>query len=144
MDNRIPKIIKDYLKKNPAETHYDFLTFNDWLSKNENQSNDWIIVARNQKMGKYSDYYTVSSLIQTDEVFLKLFLSNPQWGINSSFGIPQKYQTPFEDEQYDDGLVMESDGVVYFPFTFIRNYHGYLPDHFQIIDIFFCTTIVSG
>ena len=51
MDNRIPSIIKDYIQSNISNNEVEFLSFNDWLSKNENQSDDWTIVARNLKKG---------------------------------------------------------------------------------------------
>lgn len=135
MDNRIPKIIKDFIRSNPKVTEIDFLSFNDWLSLKENKSEDWLIVGRNQKT-QYADYYTISCLIEANEDSLKDFLSNVHWYINSEFGIPGKYQKPDEGEKYEDGLYAELNNVIYYPFIFRRHYSGYVKGHFQIIEHF--------
>lgn len=136
MDNRIPSIIKDYIQSNISNNEVEFLSFNDWLSKNENQSDEWTIVARNLKKGKYEDYYTISCIIQADDNSINHFLSDSHWFIDSEFGIPQKYQSLHEGEVYDDGLKGELNGVTYFPFVFSRHFNGYIPDYFQLIDHF--------
>lgn len=104
MDNRIPTIIKDFISKNPADTQINFLSFNNWLSLNDNFSDDWIVIAQRGELTKYSDLFTTSCLIQADKEGIEKFLSNSNWYINTTFGIPSKYQEPYEGKEYDDGL----------------------------------------
>ncbi len=135
MDNRIPKIIKDFIQSKPKGNEVNFLSFNDWLTSKENKSEDWLIVGRNQK-SEYADYYTISCLIEANEDSLKDFLSSSNWYINTEFGIPRKYQKPYEGEKYEDGLRAELNNVIYYPFIFKRHYSGYIKGHFQIIEHF--------
>jgi hypothetical protein len=136
MDNRIPSVIKDFIKSEPNGDGVDFLSFNDWLSKRENESQDWMVIAKSYRKDDYEDYYTFSCLIQANDKSLKKFLSNCHWYINSEFGIPRKYQTPYVGESYDDGIKAKKDGVIYHPFTFHRHFNGYIPDRFELIDHF--------
>jgi len=136
MDNRIPTIIKDFVSKNPNDTQIDFLSFNDWLSLNDNLSDDWVVIAQRGKITKYSDLFITSCLIQADSEGVEKFLSNSNWFISTTFGIPSKYQEPYEDEEYDDGLTGFLDNVKYTPFTFLRHFNTIIPDRFEIIQHF--------
>jgi hypothetical protein len=136
MDNRIPKIIKDFEKVNQNKSQVDFLSFNNWLSANDNFQDDWIIVCQSKKVGEFEDYFTISCLISVNDNSIKSFLSDSHWFINTTFGIPEKYQKPYENEKYNDGLTAELNGVNYFPFAFRRHFNNYIDDRFQIIEHF--------
>ena len=136
MDNRIPTIIKDFVRTSPKNSQLDFLSFNDWLSLEDNFSKDWIVVAQRGDITKYFDLFTTSCLISADQTGITTFLSNSNWYINTTFGIPNKYQKPYEGEHYDDGLVALLDGVLYSPFTFLRHFNKIQPDRFEIIQHF--------
>ncbi|PHR46402.1 MAG: hypothetical protein COA32_11145 [Fluviicola sp.] len=136
MDNRIPKIIQDFQESKESKREIDFLSFDNWLSKQEHKSQDWIVIARNQKVGEFEDYYTISCLISSVDQSFNRFLSDSHWFIDSSFGIPQKYQKPYEDEPYEDGLKAKLNDVNYEPFTFSRHFNGYVSDYFQVIEHF--------
>lgn len=136
MDNRIPSIIKDFEKTNPNKSDIDFLSFNDWLSENNSIQKDWIVFAQSKEVGKLKDYFITSCLIKVDDESIKKILSDSHWFINTEFGIPEKYQKPYENEEYDDGLLAELNGVIYSPFVFKRHFNGYVPDRFQIIEHF--------
>lgn len=136
MDNRIPKIIKDFVSRNSEDSQIDFLSFNDWLSLRDNLSDDWIVIAQRGKLTKYSDLFTTSCLIQADKEGINKFLSNSNWFINTTFGIPNKYQEPYEGGEYDDGLVGFLDDVKYTPFVFLRHFNKIIPERFEIIQHF--------
>lgn len=136
MDNRIPAIIKDFVRNNPQDKEINFLSFNDWLSSEDNLSNDWIVIAQRGRMNDYSDVFTTSCLINANDEDIKGFLSNSNWYINASFGIPNKYQSPYMNESYDDGLEAYLEGVFYSPFTFFRHFNKYRSDRFEIIQKF--------
>jgi len=136
MDNRIPRLIRDFVKANPKKDEIDFLSFNDWLSQKDNYSDDWIVVAQRGNITKYYDLFTTSCLISADKAGISKFLSNSNWYIDTTFGIPNKYQKPYEDEVYDNGLEAYLDGVKYKPFTFLRHFNKIRPDKFELIQDF--------
>ncbi len=136
MDNRIPRLIKDFVKENPNKNEIDFLSFNDWLSQKDNFSDDWIVVAQRGDITKYYDLFTTSCLISADKTGISKFLSNSNWYIDATFGIPNKYQKPYEGEVYDNGLEAYLDGVKYKPFTFLRHFNKIRPDKFELIQNF--------
>ncbi|AZJ35621.1 hypothetical protein [Tenacibaculum singaporense] len=136
MDNRIPNIIKDFEKTNLNKSEIDFLSFNDWLSENNNVQKDWVVFAQSKETEKLESYFITSCLIKVNEQSLNQFLSDSHWFINTEFGIPEKYQKPYENKEYDDGLKAKLNGVIYTPFVFKRYFYGYVPDRFQIIEHF--------
>ena len=132
MNNRIPSIIRDFNKSKQSKGEINFLSFEDWLSENENISEDWIVVARDEQINKYEDFFTFSCLVSSNNNSYKTFLSDSNWFIRPSFGIPSKYQEPYKGESYDDGLVAELKGITYEPFVFRRHFNNYIDDRFEL------------
>ena len=132
MDNRIPSIIQDFNKSKQSKSEINFLSFDDWLSENEQNSEDWIVVARDEEIGKYEDFFTFSCLVSSNNNSFQTFLSDCNWFVRPSFGIPSKYQEPYEGESYDDGLVGELNGITYEPFVFHRHFNNYIEDRFEL------------
>ena len=135
MDNRIPKIIKDYQKTNTKNSEVNYLSFNDWLIQNNEFQDDWIIICQTNEF-EFEDYFTTSCLIQADNDYLKKFLSDSHWFINTEFGIPNKYQEANEEIDYNKTIKAVLNGVFYYPFTFRRHFNNYIPDKFQVIEHF--------
>ncbi|WP_203296534.1 hypothetical protein [Luteirhabdus pelagi] len=135
MDNRIPKIIKDYQKSNTKNSEINNLSFNDWLIQNNDFQDDWVIICQTKKL-EFEDYFTISCLIQADDDSLKNFLSDSHWFINTEFGIPEKYLEANEEIDYNQIIKAELNGVLYYPFTFRRHFNNYIQDKFQVIEHF--------
>jgi len=136
MDNRIPPIIKDYIKNKPNSNQVEFLSFNDWFISNDKDNDDWITVAKKDKQKKHQEYYTFSCLISTIDDSFSNFFSSSNWEIESSFGIPVKFEDYDDVETYDDETIKTINNITYTPFTFERHFNGYTLGYFQIIEHF--------
>lgn len=117
----------------------DFLSFNDWFALKENESTDWMIVARLQKIGS-SDFRTFSVLASAEEGNLEKFLSTEDWDImrlgNMDFGRPYFELSKEDDLIYDSGQSAKIEGIEFQPFTLYHTYHGYIPHRFELVQNF--------
>jgi len=136
MCERIPENIRDFVLGNPENKHIEFLSFNDWLNKKDNLSQDWIVVAQRGKLTKYSDLFTISCLVEANQEKIKKAWNCGQWEIGQSFGVSQKYQTPWEGEEFCDRTIRMIENIKYTPFTFLRQFDCNIPDKFDIIQHF--------
>lgn len=48
MDNRIPNVIKDFVKPKQSEDidGYSYLAFEDWINEKDYLNNDWTLIAK--------------------------------------------------------------------------------------------------
>lgn len=138
MDNRIPPVVRKYTEKIEGQNSIDFLSFKDWISKKDNESKDWIIVAQKRKNEK-EDYFTFSALASINNDSIERLLSGNEWDIRLDFGKPIFYEEYNKEKNsifYDSGTSSIIDEVEFRPFVIYREFHGYIPNTFEIIQNF--------
>lgn len=117
-----------------------FLRFEDWLEKKEHMKMDWIVVARDQKIGG-CNYFTYSVLVLNNEESMKTILKTPDWEIIRRGGVGD-FGFPYFEISDDDELVYfparleEVDGLFLQPFVLYRSYHGFVPNKFEFVQSF--------
>lgn len=135
-DNRIPSVISDFANRSTTKNEMAFLSFEDWIVKKEHESKDWIVVARSWN-DETTDLFTFSALVSKQKGSLKELLSNSNWDVQTTFGNPYFYsQGADKTVHYDSGEVEKSNNLEFHPFTIRREFHGYVPSVFEIIQNF--------
>ncbi|MDK2946328.1 MAG: hypothetical protein PWQ85_1107 [Geotoga sp.] len=135
-DNRIPSVIREFTGQPAIRDILSFLAFEDWLTKGENESKDWIIVARSWREGP-TDLFTFSVLASAAKGNLEKLLSKPDWDVNLEFGKPYFYS--YVDEKvahYDSGISTEIESIEFRPFIIYRYFHGFIPSIFELVQSF--------
>jgi len=139
MDNRIPPVIKDFVKgEHPEDIKgYNHLAFIDWINMKEHLKTDWTIVAKTNRIDNNQDYSTISCFASpaNDNTKNSLFVRD-SWEISSDFGIP-----PFNGEEDGEWEFQEipeyqTKQVVLKPFVIRRYFHSYVPSRYEIIQHF--------
>ena len=135
-DNRIPNIIRDFAGQPAIRNVLSFLAFEDWLAKEETKSSDWVVVARSWRE-KTTDLFTFSALASTAKGNLDRLLSKSDWDVRLKFGKPFFYSYGGEKvAHYDPGLDTEIDGIKFRPFVIHREFHGFVPNTFELVQNF--------
>jgi len=135
-DNRVPSVIREFLGQPAMRDILSFLSFKDWLVKKENESKDWIIVARSWQ-DETTDLFTFSALASAAEGNLKSLLSKPNWDISLEFGKPYFYSKGGEEiAHYDPGLATKIGDIEFRPFVIYREFHGFIPNAFELVQNF--------
>jgi len=140
MSNKIPEIVKKFSNKSEKKDDISYLSFYDWLAKKENESQDWIVVARAWKEGT-DDLFTYSVLASTKDESIRKILSKHSWDIQLlGLGKPSFCVNYVNGKEpivhYDPGFASEVDGIEFKPFIIYRNFHGYIPRTFEIVQNF--------
>lgn len=139
MDNRIPSIIRDFVKsENPQDIEgLDQLSFADWVNNKEHLSSDWTIVARKNRTKDDEDFYTISCFATpaNDETKDELF-KKYTWEINSDFGVPYINGIIEDDWDFSEHSECKIDNITLKPFVILRSFHRYNPSRFEVIQHF--------
>lgn len=139
MDNRIPPVIKDFVKHDkPEEVEgLNHLSFLNWLDKKEHLTTDWTIIARNDKTKDEEDYYTISCFATppTNET-KKVLFSRETWEIDSEFGIPYINGDLSSDWEFKEYTSHQIENLLLKPLVIHRNFHTYIPSRFEVIQHF--------
>jgi hypothetical protein len=139
-DNKVPGVVRDNLGRKGRGTPIEFLSFEDWDSRKENEATDWVVVARTQVdeiPRRKSDFFTFSALAKLDDQHLKELVDKPGWEVDLELGHPTFYRNGAEGPvRYDSGAKLEKDGIVFSPFVFLRSSHGYEPSRFELVQDF--------
>lgn len=140
MSNKIPIVVEEYSKKHGKKDEISYLSFIDWLSKKEHESHDWVVVARFWKEDA-EDFFTYSVLASTKNESLTKIISEPKWDVRfQEFGKPSFYGDYRSGKDpvicYDPGLITYLDGVEFRLFVIYRDFHGYVPRTFEIVQNF--------
>lgn len=139
--DRIPKRIRDLVRKQHSNESLSFLAFQDWLMDKENEKQDWIIVARFQETeetGTCTNYRTFSVLASpVNEENLERILSSHTWEINR-MGSISKFGKPLflDNETYHPGWQTLLEKIEFQPIVFERSFHGYRPKTFELFQTF--------
>ena len=135
-DHRIPSIIRDFTGQVAARNVLSFLAFEDWLAKRETEAKDWIVVARSRRDGS-TKLFTFSALASAAEGNLERLLSKFDWDVRLEFGKPYFYSYGVEKvAYYDPGMSSEIDGIEFRPFVIYREFHGFIPSTFELVQNF--------
>ena len=135
-DNKIPSVVRDFASQPATQGILSFLSFEDWLAAKETEAKDWIVVARSWR-DEITDLFTFSALATTADDSLKTILSKHDWDVELSFGHPTFYSYGGEKVlHYDPGMTSEVDGVEFRPFTIHREFYGYIPSTFELVQDF--------
>lgn len=136
MDNRIPSVIREFTSQPAMRNVLSFLAFGDWFENKENESKDWIVVARSWRE-RDTDLFTFSALASAAKGNLERLLSKPDWNIDLEFGKPYFYSHGDEKvAHYDSGMSTEIDGIEFRPFIIYRYFHGFVPSTFELVQNF--------
>jgi hypothetical protein len=144
MSNRIPDVVKKFSDTAEKKDDISYLSFPDWFAKKENESQDWVIVARSWKEG-LGDLFTYSALAsikdENENDNIKKILSNNSWDIHfAGFGKPNFCVSYGDGKEpvihYDPGLVTEVDGIEFKPFVIYRDFHRYISRTFEVVQNF--------
>jgi len=139
MDNRIPPVIKDFVKsENPGDIEgLNYLSFTDWISKKEHLSSDWTIVARVNQLKVDEEFNTISCFVTPpkdktrDELFKQY-----TWEINFEFGIPYINGSIEDNWRFAEHAEYQLGSTTLKPFVIYRNFHTYIPSRFEVIQHF--------
>lgn len=135
-DNRIPSILRDFTGKEESRKILSFLAFEDWITKEETKSSDWIVAARSWKEGT-NNFFTFSALASATKDNLERLLSKANWDVQLEFGKPFFYVCDGEKKaHYDPGLEAEIGGIKFRPFVIYREFHGFIPNTFELVQNF--------
>ncbi len=135
MDNRIPKVVGDFIRKPEGDT-LSYLSFSDWIQLNEHRSADSIVVARSWK-DESGDFYTFSALVKPAAPgMVKEILAKPDWEVKSDFGQPSFFRHGGGPVRYDRGDARQEGGLTFHPFVVTRDFHGYVPGTVELIQEF--------
>ena len=123
-DNRVPKIIQDFVGQPAVQSVLSFLAFEDWLRKKENEASDWVVVARVWR-DNTTDFFTISALGLFQEDTLKKILLTNSWEIDTHLGHPS-FNRHGEDGfvYYSSSDIENVNDVQFLPFTILREFHG--------------------
>ncbi len=135
-DNRVPKIIQDFVGQPSVQSVLSFLAFEDWVKKRENDAADWVVVARSWR-DDTTDFFTFSVLGSVQEDALKKILSTNSWDIDTHIGHPMFNRHGEKGFVYYSSNDPENfNGLQFLPFTIHREFHGYIPNTFEITQDF--------
>lgn len=135
-DNRVPKIIQDFVGQPAVQSVLSFLAFEDWLKKRENDATDWVVVARSWR-DDTTDFFTFSVLVSVQEDALKKILSTNSWDIDTHIGHPMFNRHGEKGFVYYSSNDPENfNGLQFLPFTIHREFHGYIPNTFELTQDF--------
>jgi len=135
-DNRIPGVIKDFAGKPETKNTLSFLSFQDWLAKEETQAKDWVIVARFWK-DNGNDFFTFSALAILGIGTVEELLAAPNWDVRLSFGRPFFFTRGGDKTVHYDPGDKEIVGKIEFrPFVIHREFHGYVASTFEVVQNF--------
>jgi hypothetical protein len=135
-DNKVPKVIQNFISQPSSNPILSFLSFEDWLGKKGNEAKDWILVAQSWDDGA-TDSFTFSVLTRFSKNNLKTILSISKWDVNLHIGRPMFNKhgengfVYYGSEQPDEFRCIE-----FFPFTIHREFHGYIPNTFELVQDF--------
>lgn len=138
MDNRIPPVIKDFIKnEKPDEIEgLNHLSFTDWICNKEHLHSDWTIVARTNKKID-NEFYTISCFATPPNVETRnILFTQYTWEINSDFGIPYMNGSITENWEYSEHPECQIGNVTLKPFIIRRSFHSYIPKRFEVIQHF--------
>lgn len=136
MDNRIPPVIKNFIKQESPEDidGFNHLAFLNLIQKKEHLATDWTIIAQNNKTKKGEDYYTISCFATPPNNDTKNTLfSQDTWEINNEFGIPYvngNIDDEWEFQEYPSYEIKQSQLK---PLVIYRSFHTYIPGRFEVI-----------
>ncbi len=134
-DSRIPDVIRHFAGQPARRGTLSFLAFEDWLEKRENEAKDWIVVARSWRH-ETTDLFTFSALASAAEGNLERLLARFDWDVRVDFGEPHFYTRGGEKASYDPGTSTEINGIEFRPFVINRDFHGYVPGAFELVQNF--------
>ena len=136
MDNRIPPVIKDFVKQDKPEDveGLNHLAFINWIDKKEHLATDWTIIARTDKTKDDEDFYTISCFATPPTKETKMVLFNKEtWEINSEFGIPYINGDLSSDWEFQEHTTYQIEHFQLKPLVIHRNFHTYIPSRFEVI-----------
>lgn len=138
-DRRIPTVVHSFGADSQPDSILSFLEFRDWIVGKGHQAKDWIVAACSRKENSgASDFFTFSVLCPAEEPTIKRLLSTYDWGeVRPELGMPS-FSPPENGEvlNYDPGLETNLDGIRLRPFTIRRDFHGYKPATFELVQSF--------
>lgn len=138
-DRRIPSVVHSFGTDSHPDSILSFLEFRDWVAGKGHLAKDWIVAAcsRTENSGA-SDFSTFSVLCPAEEATVKRLLSTHDWGeVRPELGMPS-FSPPENGKgiNYDPGLEANLNGITLRPFTIRRNFHGYKPAAFELVQSF--------
>lgn len=139
MDNRIPPVIKDFVKGDfPEETKgFNYLAFTEWLSIKEHLAKDWTIVAKTNKLNDNEDIFTISCFASpANQETRDTLFGRDTWEIGSDFGIPSFNVEDDDEWDFQENVECQVNNAVLKPFVIRRNFHSYVPSKFEIVQHF--------
>ncbi|WKL44547.1 hypothetical protein [Flavobacterium sp. ZE23DGlu08] len=141
MDNRIPKVIKDFVTPKKVENDeidgYSYLSFEDWINEKDYLKSDWILIAKIDDSKKNEDLTTISCFVSPpDEKSKKILFKRNDWEINSEFGIPYIDGNLNNEWDFEKSLKYKIKGITLKPFVIRRDFHSYIPSRFELIQHF--------
>lgn len=132
----IADLLSNFEAKPEVRRILSFLAFEDWFARKETERQDWIAVARYWKNDQ-TVLYTFSALAVAQEGNLEKLLSNFGREVRPDFGMPSFYCSGGEKiARYDSGAKAESGGVEFRPFVIHRDFHGFVPSGFELVQNF--------
>lgn len=139
MDNRIPSVIKDFVKQEVSEEieGLNHLTFVDWIGRKEHLVSDWTIIARYDNTKDEEHYSTISCFASPPKVDTKeVLFSKETWDVKSDFGIPYLDEDLNGEWCFYTDVKKEKEHVTLKPFVIRRNFSSYIPSRFELIQHF--------
>lgn len=139
MDNRIPKVIKDFVKPKKDEKieGYSYLAFEDWIFEKDYLNNDWTLIAKIDHQKKNEDLTTIScSAKPVNKKTTKVLFERGDWEISSEFGIPYVDGNVDNEWDFEENVMYKVKGITLKPFVIQRHFHSYIPNRFELIQHF--------
>jgi len=128
--------------KKDLEKEKLFLQFSDWISNNDVENQEWIVIAqRSAKIDeKRNNLFTFSVLVERKESVIKKLLKTPDWEFNnfSSFGYPDFDRDDSNNPLFIPNFSINKDGINFFPFIYYISYqnHPEKDDIFEMLQHF--------
>lgn len=139
MDNRIPKVIKDFVKPKHSEDidGYSYLAFEDWINEKDYVNNDWTLIAKIDHSRSNEDLTTISCFASppNEKTIRKLFKRN-DWEISTEFGIPYIDGNVDNEWDFEENVKYKIKSLTLKPFVIYRHFHSYIPSRFELIQHF--------
>lgn len=139
MHNRIPPVIKDFVKgEYPEEAKgYNDLAFTDWVNAKEHLAKDWTIVAKADRLNDNQDFSTISCFASpANNETRDILFATDSWEIDSEFGIPSFNGEEDGEWGFQENVEYQVKQAVLKPFVIRRNFHSYVPSRFEIVQHF--------
>ncbi len=119
---------------------YPFLSFKDWIERENYESKKWLVVAQHSENPEIDDFRTRCALASVGSGHLERLISNPDWEINWSgadyFGAPFFEESDKKEIIYRSGQNVIINDISFQPLVIFREFEDQSRDHFEVSQTF--------